>query len=689
MHPTGTFSAFSPEALEQSIPDRFEQQVARHPERRAVKTGNLALTYAGLNQMANRMARAILARCGEGAEPVALLLEQGAPVIAALLGVLKTGKFYVPLDPRYPPARLSSMLEDSQARLIITDAQHLPVADAVGGHGLQVLSLDELDAGLSGENLGLTLWPHTLAYLLYTSGSTGVPKGVLHNHRNVLHMVKNACNGFHLCAEDRLSLLYSPSVASAARTTFSALLCGAAVFPFNLREAGLARLSSWLIQEEITCYNSVATVFRHFVGTLTGEECFPHLRLLVLGSETIYPSDVELYRRHFPPSCLFVATLGATEITHMRKYFVDQEVSIPDSVVPVGYPEEGVQVLLLDEAGQEVGVGAVGQIAVKSRALALGYWRRPDLTQARFLPDPHGGDERLYLTGDLGRMADDGCLIHVGRQDFQVKIRGHRVEVGEIETALLAHPGVKEAVVTAPEDSRGETRLAAYLVASQEPTPSPGALRDSLAVKLPDYMLPTAFMFFDALPLTSSGKVDRRALPIPRQEDYSPDGTFVAPLTPLESALADIWSQVLGRTHVGIHANFFALGGHSLLATQVISRVRDAFGVELTLNHVFEMPTVASLAVAIAQMLAVSLAQALAQSQLTEDGIGRPLTSLEGGPPPTLTRLATSYTTDANAAKGARRGFLVCGAVNHAISLTKLIATATKMCWRYVFAKPI
>jgi amino acid adenylation domain-containing protein len=689
LHPTGTFSAFAPEAVERSIPERFEHMVARHPERQAVKAGNLALTYAGLNRMANRIARGVLARCGEGAAPVALLLAQGVPNLAAMLGVLKAGKFYVPLDPLYPPARLTYMLEDSQAHLIVTDAQRLPVAEAGGGRRLQVLNVDELQDGLADDNLDLTLGPDTLAYLLYTSGSTGAPKGVLHNHRNVLHMVRNACNGFHLCPEDRLSLLYSPSVASAARTAFSALLNGATVLPYDLRERGLARLSSWLIEEDITCYNSVATVFRHFARALTGAECFPSLRLIVLGSETIYKSDIELYRQHFPPSCLFVATLGATEITHIRRYFVDQEVSLPDGIVPVGYPEEGVQVLLLDESGHEVGVGAVGQIAVKSHYLSLGYWRHPDLTQERFLPDPNGGDERVYLTGDLGRMHDDGCLMHVGRADFQVKIRGHRVEVGEIETALLDQPGVKEAVVIAHEDSHGENRLAAYLVTSQELTPSTDTLRESLAVKLPDHMLPTAFMFLNALPLTPSGKVDRRALPPPHQEDYSPDGTFVAPRSPLEQELAEIWSQVLGRTHVGIRENFLALGGDSLLAMQVISRVRDVMGVELALSHVFEMPTVAGLAVAIAQMPAVNPANALGGSQLTEDEVERLLTSVESDPDPTVTRSAHDYAPEAHEANGATRGFVGRGVVNHAIILSKLIVTATKTCWRSVFTKPM
>ena len=414
-------------------------------------------------------------------------------------------------------------------------------------------------------------------------------------------MIKNECNGFHLCADDRLSLLYSPSVVSAARNTFDALLNSASVFPFNLREEGLAGLTGWLIREEITIYKSVATVFRHFAGTLAGEESFPHLRLIFLGSETVYKRDVELYRKHFPPGCLLVVSLSATEITQFREYFVDKEIPIPDSVVPVGYPEEDLQVLLLDEAGQEVGVDAVGQIAVKSRYLSLGYWRRPDLTRARFLPDPGGGDERVYLTGDLGRMHDDGCLIHVGREDFQVKIRGNRVEVGEIETALLDQPGVKEAVVVAYDDPRGDKRLAAYLVASQKAGLTPGELRHSLAVKLPDYMLPTAFVFLDALPLTPSGKVNRLALPILDQARPDLEDIFVAPDTPVEEVVTGIWAEILGLERIGVHDNFFELGGHSLLATQIISRLRRALRVEVPLRRFFEVPTVAGLAEAIAQ----------------------------------------------------------------------------------------
>jgi amino acid adenylation domain-containing protein len=492
--------------------------------------------------------------------------------------------------------RLTHLLEDSKARLIVTHTQHLPLAKTVAQHGQQVLNLDVLETELSDENLGLSLSPDTLAYLLYTSGSTGTPKGIMQNHRNVLHMIKNECNGFRFCADDRLSLLYSPSFPGAVRNTFSALLNGAAVFPFNLREAGFARLSSWLIEEEITFYNSVATVFRHFTTTLTGEERFPRLRLVMVGSETVYRSDVELYRKHFPPHCLFVVAMGTTEITHIRLYFVDKEVSIPDRVVPVGYPEEDVQVLLLDEAGKEVGIDAVGQIAVKSRYLSLGYWRRPDLTAARFLPDPNGSDERIYLTGDLGRMHADGCLVHLGREDFQVKIRGHRVEVSEIETALLDHPGIKEAVVIALEYPRGEKHLAAYLVASQKPTPSTSELRDSLAVKLPDYMLPAVFVFLDALPLTPTGKVDRLALPMPDRHRGDLGETLVMPRTAVEEVVTGMWAEVLGLERIGVHDGFFDLGGHSLLATQMMSQINRIFQVELPLRRFFEAPTVAELA---------------------------------------------------------------------------------------------
>lgn len=286
---------------------------------------------------------------------------------------------------------------------------------------------------------------------------------------------------------------------------------------------------------------------------------------------------------------------------NFRKFFIDHGTLITGSIVPVGYAVEDNEVLLLDEAGQDVGFNRVGEIAVRRRYIAPGYWRRPDLTATTFLPDRAGGDARIYRTGDLGLMLPDGCLLHLGRKDFQVKIRGHRVEVVEVETALLDRGDIKEAVVVAREDRPGDQRLVAYQVLASHPGPTVGELRGFLRAKVPDYMIPTAFVMLDALPMTLTGKVDRRALPAPGRARLGLASPFAAPYTPTERRLARIWAEVLSLEQVGIHDDFLELGGHSLLAMQVASRVHDAFHVEVPLKSLFESSTVADMAVVIAE----------------------------------------------------------------------------------------
>jgi amino acid adenylation domain-containing protein len=599
--PTNTFIEFKKENIEQSIPDRFEQQVDRYPNRLAVKAKSHALTYDTLNKVTNRVARAILAQRGEGEEPIALLLGHSGSAIIAILGILKAGKIYVPLDPSYPQARMTYMLEDSQAGLIVTNNKNLSLAASLATHRATqnvcpVLNINEIDTSLSTENLGLSIPPDTNAYLIYTSGSTGQPKGVVHTHRNALHKIRGYTNHCHICADDRLLLLASFSFSSSTATIFGALLNGAAVFPFNVKEQGLTRLASWLIQEEITIYHSVATSFRHFIGTLTGEETFPKLRLIRLGSETIYKQDVELYRRHFPQDCILYVGMSTTETGSVCRYFVDKETEIADNVVPAGHAVEGMEILLLDDEGQTVGLNQVGEIAVRSRCLSPGYWRRPDLTRAKFLPDPEGGDKRIYLTGDLGRMRPDGCLEHLGRKDFQVKIRGYRVEVSGIETALHDLDTIKEAVVVAQDGQSGAKRLVAYLVPSDQPAPTVSALRSALAETLPDYLIPSTFVMLEKLPLTPNGKVDRRALPAPDTARPELGGTFVAPRDELELRLARIWEQVLGIQPIGVRDNFFDLGGHSMLALRLFAQIERITGKSLPVAALFQAPTIEQLA---------------------------------------------------------------------------------------------
>ena len=606
-HPSGSFVEFDKEEVEQSIPDRFEQMVRRYPERIAVKTKNYTLTYAELNRMANRVARAILARRGEGGEPIALLLEHDAPMIAAILGTLKAGKIFVPLDPSYPQAGLNYLFEDSQAALIVTDNKNLLVAEGLARSVRQLINIDELDSSLSDENIGLPLSPDTLAYILYTSGSTAQAKGVLQNHRNTLHTIMNYTNGFRICVYDRLTLLHSCNFSVAIIDVFCALLNGAAIYPFNVRAEGMDHLTDWLVHEEITIYNWNPAAFRSFVGTLTMKDELPKLRLVVLGSEPVISRDAELYKKYFSPQCILVNRLGSTETTNFRLYFIDRDAQINGTIVPVGYAVEDMEVLLLDGGGERVGFNEVGEIAVKSRDLAVGYWRNPALTRAVFLPDPMGANQRIYLTGDLGRMRPDGCLTHVGRKDFQVKIRGYRIELGEIEAALLNLYVVKQAVVVARGNEAGDDCLTAYVVPSVNPRPTMSALRRALAKRLPDYMIPAAFVVVDSLPLLLNGKVDRRALPAPGRTRPELEVPFVSPRTPIEEALAGIWAEALGIDQVGVVDNFFDLGGHSLLAGRVISRMRDTFQMDVPIQSFLEAPTVADIALVITRCLAREL----------------------------------------------------------------------------------
>ncbi len=595
MRPTNSFVEFNKEEINQSIPARFEQQVSKYPDRVAVKTARLQFTYLELNQFANRIARAILARSGRSAEPVGLLIQQGAPLIGAILGVLKAGKFYVPLDSSFPEIRLEAMVEHSQPNLILTDNTNLLAAEKLSNGTHPVLTLDEIDVSFSSDDLALAVSPEAIAYILYTSGSTGKPKGVFQCHRNVLHGIMKYTNGSHLCADDRLTLLMSASFGASVSDIFGALLNGAGLFPFNLKEEGLLHLKDWLIDEEITVYHSVPTVFRHFVATLNGTERFPKLRLVKLGGESVYRKDFEEFKRYFPPGCLFQVGFGATEINSICQYFCDHWSTFEGATAPVGYVMDHTEILLLDGNGQQVKPGDTGEIAIRSRYLALGYWRQPELTKKAF-PSDHKDEARTYCTGDLGRLLPDGCLVHLGRKDFQLKIRGHRVDAAEVKMALRENASVKETVVVERRARNGEPQLVAYIVPRGGPVPSISGLRASLRQSLPDYMIPSAFVVLDALPLTPSGKVDRPALPKPTLTSSAGSREVMPPRNLLELELIRLWRRLFQREDIDRQDNFFALGGHSLLAERLAAEIKNRFGIELPRAALFQSPTIESLA---------------------------------------------------------------------------------------------
>jgi amino acid adenylation domain-containing protein/non-ribosomal peptide synthase protein (TIGR01720 family) len=528
---------------------------------------------------------------------VGLLLEHDLEMIVGILGVLKSGNIFVTIDPTYPEDRLLYMLEDTGARIIITDNSNLEKAiklrDKVNKH-IRIVNINEDYGSISDDNLPERNKPDSLSYIMYTSGSTGYPKGVMQKHRNVLHFIMNYTNGLHINSEDRLSLIPSFSFSASMMDTFAALLNGATLCLYNVRKEGPAGLGKWLIEKRITVYHSVPTVFRHFVAGIAGDMSFPDLRLIDFGGEPVSSVDVELYKKHFSNDCLLVNGLGATELNVIRQYPINHQTELIGNLVPVGYPVSDTEILLIDESGREVKYNRPGEIVIKSEFLSPGYWEMEEQTGKVFKQDETTA-KRLYYTGDLGRLRTDGCLEHLGRKDSQLKIRGIRIEASEIETALLELPFIKEAAVTAEENAQGDKQLVAYVVEQPDQKIEIDEILEHLRERLPDYMVPGSFVKLDRLPLTYTGKVDRRLLKAAGGESLNEKRAYEAPRNETEQALVDIWSKVLALDKIGIHDVFFQIGGDSLAALRVIDLVHQN-GLECTPNQLMNNPTIARLA---------------------------------------------------------------------------------------------
>jgi amino acid adenylation domain-containing protein len=598
----GAFLPFEDGEVEQSIPQRFEQQVRAYGDHLAVKWDRGSYDYAALNATANRLARAILSRSGNAAEPVALLFEHGGEALAAIMAVLKAGKFYVVLDPGYPPDRLEYMLEDSGARLMVTDAYSHQYARQLCGSTIELLRFDDVDRSLSGADLAAYPAPDALAMILYTSGSTGGPKGVMHSHRSILADARNHSNGWSITACDRCVLSASLSFASSVRTIYGSLLKGAAVLPYDAKKNGFGGLTPWLLDNEITIVRAVPTSFRSFMETLDEDQVFPAVRVLSAGGEPMLRSDVDQFNRHFLPHCVLSHAFGPTECLTVCWVLVPHGTHVAEGKLPIGRCVPDKEVVLLDESRREVAAGEVGEIAVRSRYLSAGYWRDPKRTRAAFLPDPGGGEVRTYLTGDLGRRGTDGILVHVGRRDFQVKIRGFRIEVAEIESALRAVKGIRDAVVVGRETEPGEMRLVAYFVASGAPPVSTRTLREHLAQTLPDYMMPSAFVAMAAIPQTPNGKTDRLRLPPPMPVRRDLDEPLKAPRNAIEVDLVAIWKEILAVDQLGIDDDFLSLGGDSLKAAQIAARMASRFRLEVPASAPLRLETVGRMAELVASL---------------------------------------------------------------------------------------
>jgi amino acid adenylation domain-containing protein len=569
----------------------FEEQVQRTPDCVAVMFEGRQLTYAQLNACANQLAHH-LQTLGVGPEvPVALCMERCPEMVIGLLGILKAGGAYVPLDPAYPKERLSFMMEDAQAAVLLTRGH---MVERVPEHGIRAVCLDsgwEAIAAKSEKNPVTRATARNLAYILYTSGSTGQPKGVMVEHRGLCNAINWITHALDLSAEDRCLLKTPITFDAAGRELFPTLVTGGRLV---IAEAGGHRDSRYLAETmrsaRISIFHCVPSLLQFLVEEPAFDDSLA-LRAVMCGGEALPTQVVERFQRRSKAKLYNV--YGPTETIIDSTYWLCDGANGRSSS-PIGRPIPNARIYILNNALRPLPIGVAGHMHIGGVGLARGYLNRPELTAEKFIPDPFSAEPgaRMYKTGDLARYRPDGNIEFLGRADHQVKIRGFRIELGEIEAVLGQHPAVRAAVVLAREDAPGEKRLVAYVVAES----TADELRRFLKDKLPEYIVPAVFVLLDTLPLLSNGKIDRQALPAPDRTRPELDKSFVAPRTPTEELLAQIWAQLLDLERVGVDDNFFDLGGHSLLATQAVSRMREAFQVEISLRRLFEVPTVAGLA---------------------------------------------------------------------------------------------
>jgi amino acid adenylation domain-containing protein len=602
---------------EETILTRFSQQVQRVPNHVAVRDKREAWSYRELDQRSSKLANCLLRRGIKAQDIVAVYSERNAALVWALLSVLKAGAAFVILDPSYPAARLINCLREAQPRGWLEIATGEVMPDVLEKYLTSVSFRCRLKVPQPASDLleeysidqpDITVLPDDLAYVAFTSGSTGIPKGIQGAHGPLSHFIQWHSATFSLNESDRFSMLSGLAHDPLLRDVFTPLCLGATLcIPDSEIIESPGQLARWMTQEQISIIHLTPAMGQVLTNTTT-ETNLPALRYAFYGADALRQSDVVKLRR-IAPAATCVNFYGATETPQAAGYFLTPDQEDPASsdvsnsaTIPIGRGIKDFQLLILSSSQKLAGISEVGEIYVRSSYLAKGYLGDDELTRERFITNPftrRAGDY-LYRTGDLGRYLPNGDVKFVGRSDQQVKIRGYRIELSEIEAALSEHPAVREIVAIAREDASGEKRLVAYVVADQE-APSVSELRAFLKEKLPGYMIPTAFVPLDQLPLTPNGKIDCKALPVPDFARPASDRPYLAPCSPVEEILAGIWAEMLKVERVGIYDNFFELGGHSLLATQVMSRVREAFQVELSLRVLFEKPTVQQLALAITE----------------------------------------------------------------------------------------
>jgi amino acid adenylation domain-containing protein len=578
----------------------FEKQAKQHPESVAIIFGNDQLTYQELNDRSNQLAH-LLQKFGVISEVlVGICMPQSIEMIVGLLGILKARGAYVPLDPSYPQERLRFMLEDAQVSVLVTQEKLLKHFEGCTKRTICIDKDWEMIAKENQENPASSVTSNNLAYVIYTSGSTGKPKGVAVPHKAVNRLVCNT-NYIKLEPDDKIAQVSNTSFDAATFEIWGTLLNGAQLVILS-KEVILSSqdFTLHLQQKGITVLFLTTALFQQIAREIP--QAFASLKYLLFGGEAVDIRWIKKILKHGKPKH-FIHVYGPTENTTFSSYYEIEALPETAISIPIGRPIHNTKIYILNHLLNPVPIGVIGELYIGGDGLAREYLHRPESTAEHFIPNLYERKltTHLYKTGDLARYLPGGNIEFLGRIDNQVKVRGFRIELSEIEAVLNQHSAVRETVVIVDESIPEDKHLVAYIVPNQKQIPTPAThsfvslIRQFLKEKLPQYMIPTAYVLLESLPLTPNGKVDHRALPMPDTLTYHQQD-YVAPRSQVEELLVEIWSKVLGKEQVGVHDNFFELGGHSLLATQLISRIRDSFQIDLPVSNLFEAPTVAQLA---------------------------------------------------------------------------------------------
>ncbi|HEU4508572.1 MAG TPA: amino acid adenylation domain-containing protein [Pyrinomonadaceae bacterium] len=603
-----------------SVIELFDKNVAQFPTKTAITCGEQQLTYSELAQRANRLANFLISHGATAGTLVAVYSDDSINLITAILATLKAGATFVPLDTRLPEQRLKLLLSLAPPQFLITESHLVKPLTALTQSALKVICLDAAFATDSASHLDhlfdyhdytdasvppLSSDPDQLSYIYFTSGSTGLPKPIAGRLKGIAHFIDWEIHELELTSDVRVSHLLAATFDGSLRDIFVPLCAGGTMCVPADRDIVLdgRALLQWLDHEQITLVHCVPSMLRAMVNEEMDADALQNLNHVVLAGEPLMGRDVKSWKQVYGERVEFVNLYGTSETTMAKFCYRVKAGDEQREVMPIGQPIAGAAALIVDEKGRPCSPGMVGEIYIQTPYRSLGYYRQPELTSEAFIPNPLSDDpsDIVYRTGDLARVLPDGNFEFLGRRDHQVKIRGVRVELAEVERVLASHDGVAHSAVIALDDAHGYQYLCAYVELAGERTTA--EIAEHAEAHLPDYMLPSAYVVLDQLPQTLSGKVDRRALAALGANQREERGPYERPQTPLEEIVASIWSQVLGLEEVGRDENFFRLGGHSLLATQVLSRVREVCGVEVSLRHLFEAPTVRGVVAAIDEKL--------------------------------------------------------------------------------------